>query len=421
KNGLIYIVVPNEFIRGRINRLYANRINDLIPKYYQKEPLRFKFITESEVPNDDDTINRERIIETTYRSGNIKASYRFDNFVVGDSNFFAFRTANLVADQLGSIANPLYIFGDVGLGKTHLMQAIGNYVLDKDVSMKVLYVQASTFVEDFTRLVRKDKVDQTKMDLFYDKYRDVDVLLIDDVQILSDKTQTQMEFFKLYELLFQQNKQIVITSDQPASDLKGFITRLTSRFQQGMTVNIGVPNLEHRISILKSKMKADYKEDQYLSDEVLEFIAESVPTNIRELYGALNTLVNFCLITNCEPSIEIAKEALEHLLKTRKKSKSISENNYDKIQSVVADYFQISLDDLIGPKRSSQYVKARHIAMYLIKMNYNITYKTIGELFGNRDHSTVLAAIEKIEYELRTDEQLKTVCETIAKKLKLHT
>ena len=413
KNGLVYIVVPSAFIKGRINQLYANRINDIALKFNPSEPVRFKFITESEIPLDDDITKKEKNIENRYRiNANLNAFYSFDNFVVGDSNYFAFRMANLVADQLGAVANPLYIYGDVGLGKTHLMQAIGNYIIEKDMSTKVLYVKAGSFIEDFSNLLKSDKMND-----FHEKYREVDCLLIDDIQILSGASKTQMEFFKLYDILFQNNKQIVITSDQPAANLKNITSRLTSRFQQGLAVDIGVPNLVHRITILKKKLESDYPSDLVLTDDVLEFIAENFPTNIRELDGALKRVVYYCLTSNLTPTIEISKEALESLLLTRRKSSNISENNYDKIQSVVSDYFQITVADLIGKNRKAEYVKARHISMYLIKLNYDIPYKTIGTLFGGRDHSTVLSGCTNIEHGLKNDETLKQAVETISKKI----
>ena len=417
ENGLVYFVVSSEFIKGRINSLYSQKLNELISRYYKDESLRLKFITKDEIVSPKQPIYNQNIFDSTYRPGNIRGSNSFENFVVGESNNFAFRTAMTVADQLGMIGNPLYIFGDVGLGKTHLMQAIGNYVLDKDVTKKILYVQASTFIDDFSQVLRNEK----ERDNYNNKYRDIDVLLIDDIQILGSKQVFQSAFFTIIDLLFSKNKQIVITSDTPASQLKDFSARLTSRFQQGYSVEVLVPTLEHRIRIIKSKMRTDYRLEQHLDNESVCFIAENFQTNIRELYGALNNVMNYSIINNLPPSLELTKEALDVLLKTRKKTKSASENDYDKIQSVVADYFQITTSDLIGPKRTANLVKARHIAMYLMKQYYRLTYKLIGEMFGNRDHSSVLTAVEKIENEINNDQKLKNAIETIVKKLKLST
>ncbi|TVP86234.1 MAG: chromosomal replication initiator protein DnaA [Acholeplasmataceae bacterium] len=410
-NGLVYVLVPNEFIKNRVNRLYLSKINELAVKHH-KENIRFKFVTESELIPEETLVSPERNLNLKYRPGNMNATYTFDNFVVGKSNMFAFRMAMKVADQPGAVANPLYVFGDVGLGKTHLMQAIGNYILDQDLNQKVLYVKADGFIEDFANLLKREKMDD-----FNAKYRDIDVLLVDDIQIMGGASKTQMEFFKLFDFLYQANKQIVITSDKPAADLKNIMTRLTSRFEVGLTVDIQVPDLEHRIEILKRKLTTETSDIHDIPNNVLEFIASSFVTNIRELEGALKRVLFYCLANNLELTIETANEALEPLLKTKRKSDSLNENNYDRIQSVVSDFYGISLEDLIGKKRHSRYILPRHIAMYLIKNQYNIPYKTIGGLFGDRDHSTVLAACEKIENELKQDASLKMAVDTIRKKL----
>ncbi|PKK97653.1 MAG: chromosomal replication initiator protein DnaA [Tenericutes bacterium HGW-Tenericutes-3] len=410
-NGHIYVLVPSEFIKNRINRLYLSKVNELALKYHT-EPIRFKFVVESELVPEETLISPERNLGLKYRPGNLNATYAFDNFVVGKSNMFAFRMAMKVADQPGAVANPLYIFGDVGLGKTHLMQAIGNYILDEDINQKVLYVKADGFIEDFANLLKRQKMED-----FNAKYREIDVLLVDDIQIMGGATKTQMEFFKLFDYLYQQNKQIIITSDKPASELKNIMTRLTSRFEVGLTVDIQVPDLEHRIEILKRKLATESSDIHDIPNDVLEFIASSFVTNIRELEGALKRVLFYCLTNNLDLTVESVNEALEPLLKTKRKSDSLNENNYDKIQSIVSDFYGITLEDLIGKKRHSKYILPRHIAMYLIKYRYNIPYKTIGGLFGDRDHSTVLAACEKIDNEIKQDSAMKLAIDTIIKKI----
>ncbi|MGB0535523.1 MAG: chromosomal replication initiator protein DnaA [Acholeplasmataceae bacterium] len=410
-NNVIYIVAPNEFIKNRIQRLYLSKIQDLALKN-SGETLRFKFVLESELEPEYDIVTPDLDLENRYRLGNLNGSFRFDNFVVGKSNMFAFRMAMKVADQPGVVANPLYIFGDVGLGKTHLTQAIGNYILDNNPHANVLYVKADSFIEDFANLLKRQQMDD-----FHAKYRDIDVLLVDDIQIMGGATKTQMEFFKLFDILYQQNKQIVITSDKPASELKNIMSRLTSRFEVGLSVDIQVPDLDHRIEILKRKLSSETSHAEAMDREVLNFIASSFVTNIRELEGALKRVLFYALTNNIDINVEHAQEALEPLLKTRRKSNQLNENNYDRIQSVVSDFYGISIDDLIGKKRHSKYVIPRHIAMYLIKSNHNIPYKSIGSLFGDRDHSTVLTACEKIENELKQDKTLKLAVDTIIKKL----
>ena len=408
QNGLVFVIVPSLFIKNRISRIYATKINELAEKIYG-QPIRFKFVVADELI--DDAPQERSLNLNTYRPGNLNNAYSFDNFVVGKSNTFAFRMAMKVADQPGVVANPFYIFGDVGLGKTHLMQAIGNYILDNNVSQRVLYVKADGFIEDYTTLLRKEKMDD-----FNTKYRDIDVLLVDDIQIMAKANQTQMEFFKLFDYLYLNNKQIIITSDKPASELKDIMTRLTTRFEAGLSVDIQVPDLDHRITILKRKLSS-FDPNNDVSDEVLEFIASSFVTNIREMEGALIRLLSYASACNLDIDLDVAYEALEPLLKTKKRSNSLNENNYDKIQSVVSDFYNISLQDLIGKKRHSKYTLPRHIAMFIIKNKYNIPYKTIGTLFSDRDHSTVLAACEKIENELKQDQNLRVAVDTILKKI----
>lgn len=410
-NGNIFVLVPNDFIKNRINRFHLSKINDLAEKNFT-EKVRFKFVTEEELIPEETLVSPDRDLDKKYRQGNLNATYAFDSFVVGKSNMFPFRMAMKVADQPGMVANPLYIFGDVGLGKTHLMQAIGNYVLDNDVNARVLYIKADTFIEDFTTFVRKEQ-----MEMFYEKYRDIDILLVDDIQILAGAKKSQMEFFKLFDFLYQQNKQIVITSDKPATELKDIMTRLTSRFGVGLSVDIQVPDQEHRVEILKRKLVSEASDLNDFNPEVLEFIASAFVSNIRELEGALKRVLFYCLANNLDLNIEAARETLEPWLKTKKTSNSLNENNYDKIQSVVSEFYGITIDDLIGKSRKSKYVLPRHIAMYLIKDNYNIPYQTIGNLFGGRDHSTVLTACEKIENELKLDSNLKVALDTIVKKI----
>lgn len=410
-NGNIFVLVENDFIKNRINQFYLIDINRLAQEYFD-EPVRFKFITEKDIIPEDSLVSPEQDLEKKYRTGNLNGSYAFDNFVVGKSNNFPFRMAMKVADQPGMVANPLYIFGDVGLGKTHLMQAIGNYILDTNVSANILYVKADTFIEDYMTYVRSNKMDE-----FYEKYHELDVLLVDDIQILAVGKQSQMEFFKLFDHLYLQNKQIVITSDKPASELKDIMVRLTTRFEVGLSVDIQVPNQELRVAILKRKLLSETSEFHEINDDVLEFIAQMFITNIRELEGALKRVLFYALTNNADLTLDLAKEALAPLLNTKKTSDSLNENNFDRIMSITSDFYGISVDDLIGKSRKSKFVLPRHIAMYLIKSNYNIPYATIGNLFGGRDHSTVLTACEKIENEQKIDLSLKQAIETITKKV----
>lgn len=321
---------------------------------------------------------------------------------------FAFRLAMKIADQPGVVANPFYIFGSVGLGKTHLMQAVGNYILDTDINKQVLYVKADQFIEDYTKFCKNEMPD------FDNKYRNLDVLLIDDIQVLEIGKKSQLEFFKVFDLLAQDNKQIIITSDRPANELN-IMERLTSRFAAGLTVDIQTPNLDHRVNILRRKVLETTNLE--VEDAVLNYIAAEFTSNIRELEGAFTRVLYFCTAVNIPITLENAQEALGPLLNNKRISKNHNESNFSKVQDVVASYFTITIDDLIGTKRQAKFVLARHVAMYILKNTYGLSYKKIGSLFSGRDHSTIISGCDKIEQELKINEDLKLALETIMQKV----
>ncbi len=321
---------------------------------------------------------------------------------------FAFRLAMKIADQPGMVANPFYIFGSVGLGKTHLMQSIGNYILDIDINKKVVYVKADQFIEDYSKFCKNE------MPEFTNKYRNLDVLLIDDIQVLEIGKKSQLEFFKVFDLLFNENKQIIITSDRPANELN-IMERLTSRFSAGLMVDIQTPNLDHRVSILKKKVSESTNVE--VEDSVLDFIASVFTNNIRELEGAFTRVLYYCTAVNLPITLDNAKEALAPLLNNKRLSNNHNESNFSKVQDVVASFFNITIDDLIGSKRQAKFVLARHIAMYILKNTYGLSYKKIGSLFSNRDHSTIISGCDKIENELKVNEEIKLAYDTIMKKV----
>ena len=424
-NGYIYVVADDEFSLSKINKFYIKRINDFIKKY-TSEVVLFKFLSAEEMSNLN---NNEEVtptsvelgLENKYRTGNVDATYTFTNFVVGKSNKFAYTFAMQTAENPGKNFNPLYIFGGVGIGKTHLMQAIGNYMLDKDINKKVLYVEAKEFCDDYIHACNYSQQEkQKKIDEFHNRYRDIDVLLVDDIQILCGKDKTQEEFFTLFNFLIERNKQIVITCDRPANALEGMADRLKSRFDQGLAVDIDKPELELRIDILKKKIKTlSNKSD--IPDEVLNFIASSFTSNIRELEGALKRVIYYSVFNDSPITLDLTKEALNSLLKSQKNANRYANNtqSYENIQSVVSAYYNITVSDLISSKRSAKITLPRHISMYLIKEIYDLPYKKIGSLFGGRDHTTVMSACEKIENDLKTDNELKMAVDNIKKKLNI--
>lgn len=409
KNGYIVVITPTEYIKTKLNKLYIHKVNEVISKLITDEVVRVKFITKNEIKEEVKITKPEPNLATKYRN-NLNANYNFNNFVVGQSNMFAFRMAMKVADQPGEVANPFYIFGSVGLGKTHLMEAIGNYILDNDVNKRVLYVKASEFLEDYGKMCAGN----LSNDFFNEKYRDLDVLLIDDIQTLELGKKSQLEFFKIFDILYTANKQIVITSDRPAKELN-IMERLTSRFEVGLTVDVQIPNLEHRISIVKKKLTENGYEN--ISDDVCEYIADNFSNNIRELEGAINRLINYCLTCNLEINLDSAKEALAAIISSSNRIKFSDNDHYTDIIGIVADFYSISQEDIIGTKRNGKIVLARQIAMYILKTKYGLAYKKIGGFFGNRDHSTVMSSVEKIENEIKINGDVKLAVDTILKKI----
>ncbi len=406
-NNYIYIVAPNDFIKKRIEILYLNKLNRyLIDKL--DEVHKFRIMTEDQASDElSDTkefslTSPRSNVDNKYLQGNLNHSYNFDSFVVGNSNRLAYTSAIKIADQPGIVANPLYIFGDVGLGKTHLMQCVGNYILEGDMNKKVLYVKTDQFVEEYVRSASKRKFEE-----FNQKYRDVDVLLVDDIQFLAKKDKSQKEFFKLFETLHGSQKQIVITSDRSASELKDIMSRLTSRFEWGVTVDINRPALDLRIKILKKKLTAETSDSSLISDDVLEYIASVFENNVRELEGALKRVLFYCTAFNLDFNVKNAELALENLVKPRNNGNFLSENKINNILSIVSDYYRITTIDLISRKRTFKYVFPRQISMYLIKTMYDIPYKKIGSYYNNRDHSTVMHSVEKITNEIEMNKDVK--------------
>lgn len=411
-NNNIYLVAPNSFVKSKIDTFYLNRLNAMLNDLVTEKHL-FKIITKEqaseELSKTTYNINSpESGLENKYKTG-LNNSYTFDNFVVGASNRLAYTSAIKVADQPGEIANPLYIFGDVGLGKTHLMQCVGNYILENDINKRVLYAKTDQFIEDYARASQRKSFDE-----FSKKYENVDILLVDDIQFLAGKTQSQLEFFKVFEKLKEANKQIVITSDRPAPELFDIMSRLTSRFQWGLSVDINRPNLDHRILILKKKLQAETSDPNLIPDEVLEYIASIFDNNVRELEGALKRVLFYCTAFDYTFTIPTAEEALKNLINSKNISnKSMNDGNFNTVLDIVSAYYHITPTDLLSNKRQKQYVYPRQVSMYILKEVYDLTYKKIGQIFNNKDHSTVIYSIEQITNDIQTNQNKKTDIEKL--------
>ena len=394
ENGIINVLVPSTFIQSKINTVYTKGIAEILATLTNQK-LRFKFVCEGEV-----TPTYTPVTTNIYRN-NLKTNYTFQSMVVGESNRLSYITAMKVAEQPGAFINPLYIFGGVGLGKTHLMQAIGNYISENNLDANILYVQATDYRSDYFKAIQTHKILE-----FNQKYENLDVLLIDDIQMLSDATKSQEEFFKLFNDMIASGKQIVITSDCPASKLTGIMPRLTSRFQMGVSVDVHQPDLSQRINILKRKL-AETSEIS-IDEDILRYIAENFTDNVRELEGALTRVLLYSELYNSVPNLDLAKEALDILISSRKPKQR---ENYEDALSVIASFYNISTVDLVGKSRTSNVVLPRQIAMYILYNNFNFTYERIGQILNGRHYSTIISGCEKIENDLKTDVQLKLAVE----------
>lgn len=412
ESNYIYLIVPNALTKFRIEKFYINRLNEILSTLTDSL-VKFKFILEDDIHEAEKPLIAKK--NSLYKRP-LKAEYTFSNFETGESNRFAFISAMKVAESPESLYNPLYIFGDVGLGKTHLMMAIGHYILDNKIDTNVVYTSAQEFTEDYFLAISTKKGKENIQD-FYSKYRDADVLLVDDIQFLEGKQSTQEEFFKVFEYLHGLNKQIVITSDRSANELKNMMARLKSRFNWGLSVDIKAPDKALRVKILKRKLSYLIENPKEVPLEVLDLIADIFTKNARDLEGGLRRYVTYCVSLNLPFTLENVYIALDSLI-PEKEDKHLNIKNYENVKQEVSAYFKVSIADLESPSRKQQVTYARQMAMYLIKEIYGPPLKAIGELFGNRDHATVSHSCDKITNLLKTNPLVKGDYDLLMKKLK---
>ena len=413
KNNTMQIEVPMEFHKKILNQTYYDLIEEIVSTVtgtsYDIEFLSAEEIKPLEVLELDEVEEPEN----KNLNSNLKPEYTFENFVIGDSNRFAQLAALAVAEQPGKIYNPLFIYGKSGLGKTHLMHAIGNYIVQKS-NKKVLYVTSEEFISDFIGINKKDENNYDIVSQFKEKYRNIDILMIDDIQFLGGAAKTQQEFFHTFTNLYDSNKQIIISSDRSPDDLKLLEERLLTRFRWGLTANIEQPDFELRCKILKDKMTG-HEVAKMVPNEVIEYIATNCENDVRHLEGAITRLYAYAAMMGPkEINLEFAVDALKDYI-----GKSIYiTNDIQKIQKAVADYYHITIEDLKSKKRTSNINYPRQIAMYLCRMTTSETIIKIGLEFGNRDHSTVLHSYDKINNEIQNDENnIRQVIEDIKNKI----
>lgn len=345
---------------------------------------------------------------TINETANLNNKYKFDTFVVGSNNKFAHSAALAVAESPGEAYNPLYLYGGAGLGKTHLMHSIGHFVLEQNQNKKVLYVTSEQFTNEVIESIRGGNA--AAMTKLRDKYRTVDVLLIDDVQFIIGKESTQEEFFHTFNVLHSAGKQIIISSDKPPKEMETLEERFRSRFEWGLIADIQPPDYETRMAILRKNAEMYDKE---IDDEIIQYIATNIKSNIRELEGALNKVMASARLNKQELNLALAEDALKDVIypeQARKISPLL-------IINVVAEHFNISKEDITSKKRNSEYVLPRQIIMYLCRHLTETSLQMIASLLGKKDHTTVIHGVEKIEDKIKTDEDLANKIETIKKKL----
>lgn len=405
------IEVPMSLHKKHLEENYLDEIEEIFNSITGTN-FTFQFKLESELLEEkinDDIIQEVRetpgVPYQSNISANLKSEYTFDNFIVGDSNRFAFTAARAVAEKPGKAYNPLFLYGKSGLGKTHLMHAIGNYILENS-NKRVLYVSSEQFVNDYIYAVRNnDKNNFDRIDSFKNKYRNIDVLIIDDIQFLGTATKGQEEFFHTFNQLHDSNKQIIIASDRSVDDLKMLEDRLITRFNWGLTANITPPDFNLRVDIIKKKISHQEAAED-IPIEVIEYIANINDSDVRQLEGAITRVFAYALMMNKGiVTLDVAIDALKDKISDR----SVYKNDVHRIQRIVCEYFKIDIEDLKGKKRSKDINYPRQIAIYLCRLMTNESFPKLGTYFGGRDHSTIISAYQKIEKDLKLNNQLQVV------------
>jgi len=392
KDHTLYISAPNALYKEWIETRYAESIKKVMHRLLGHD---FSLVLKS---------NDNLDVKTPIKNS-LNPRYTFESFVVGNSNRLAHAACYAVAEAPSRAYNPLFIHGGVGLGKTHLMQAIGGAILSKYPSLSVLYVSSEHFTNELISSIKDDKTAN-----FRNRYRNIDVLLIDDIQFLAGKERTQEEFFHTFSTLYEANKQVVISSDRPPKDIPSLEDRLHSRFVHGLTTDIEPPDYETRVAILRKKAQAEHLNIPY---DVLDYIANYIDSNIRELEGALLRLIAYSSVTQKEMDIKTAGLALKDILPPPRPIKI----NIEAIQKAVSKYYDIEIKEMISKKRNKELVFPRQVAMYLCRKMTDASSPQIGYQFGGRDHSTVLHAGEKIEKLLSTDQELTDAIQILMKKI----
>lgn len=412
RGDTIVVVVNSSLAAALIKQKYYDLVEDVVSEITESN-FKLEFILEIDVQKG---VDKQPVVKKQqyFQEASLNPKLTFDNFVVGSFNREASQAALFVASNPGkTLAQPLFIYSNSGLGKTHLLHAIGNYIKNARPNFKILYISTSDFVEEYVRYVKGEKEAESLKDFF----ASVDVLLLDDVQMLANKVKTQEMFFAIYNKLIDSSKQVVITSDKQPNELNGLEDRLVTRFCKGLVMKINEPDQNTCVEILRKKIEANGLDLERFDDAVLYFFADKFSKNVRELEGALNRLIFYVVSLKQTDKItmDVAMDAVQSLTGGKSLSSTLSEQ---KIINVVSDYYNLTPSQLTGRIRTGQIALARHIAMYLIRTTLDIPLKKIGDMFGGKDHTTVMSAVQKVDKELKTDSELKAAIDELQKRIK---
>lgn len=411
KDNVVIIMIPSDqahalnYISSKYKNFFKVIISEMMDHTYE-----ISFILEKEAMENEKSIKSKAVTSNhvNYENANLNPKYKFDTFVVGSNNKLAHSAALAAAESPGEVYNPLYIYGGAGLGKTHLMHSIGHFILERNPEIKVLYVTSENFTNEVISCIRSG--DAIKMNNVREKYRTVDILMIDDIQFIIGKESTQEEFFHTFNTLHSAGKQIILSSDKPPKDMETLEERLRSRFEWGLIADIQPPDYETRMAILQKNAENYNKE---IDNEVLQYIADNVKSNIRELEGALNKIMAFSKLNKVDINLEYAEEALKDVIYPNK-SKEITPSY---IIEVVAEHFGVNPEDIASKKRTAELVQPRQIVMYFCRELTTNSLQNIAKAIGKKDHTTVLHGIKTISKEMESNEELKNKVDIIRKKI----
>ena len=410
ENNKLYIIVPSDQMSGigYISKKYTLPIKVAITEITGLN-YDIEFISPDQTPRNipayksKDPNFSKRIVRS-----NLNPNYVFDTFVVGKNNRFAHSAALAVAESPGDVYNPLYIYGGPGLGKTHLMQSIGHFILEQDPDKKVLYVTSEEFTNEVIESIRSGNA--ASMTKLREKYRNVDVLMVDDVQFIIGKESTQEEFFHTFNALHAAHKQIILSSDKPPKEMETLDERFRSRFEWGLIADIQPPDYETRMAILRKNAETY---DRQIDEEIIKYIATNIKSNIRELEGAFNKIIAFAKLNKVDLTLSLAEEALKDVIYPNK-PKEITPTL---IINVVAEHFGVKAEDITSKKRNSEFVQPRQVVMYLCRELTDTSFTNIGKLLGKKDHTTIIHGVNKVAAEIQTNEELRNKIDIITKKI----